>query len=80
MFPDTPLPPQPITTRWGTWIEAAIYFALKFDKIVAFLNALDSEEAKSFRKAKTAITNPNLKNELAFIQCHFACIPVAITT
>lgn len=24
--PGIPLPPQPTITRWGTWLEAAIYY------------------------------------------------------
>lgn len=27
MLPDVPLPPEPVLTRWGTWVEAAIYYA-----------------------------------------------------
>ena len=28
--PDVPLPPQPILTRWGTWLEAALYYSEHF--------------------------------------------------
>jgi len=24
---DTPLPPVPVLTRWGTWVHAALYYA-----------------------------------------------------
>lgn len=37
MFPAIPLPPRPVITRWGTWIEAAIYFADNF-KVNVLLN------------------------------------------
>uniref|UniRef100_A0A915DTZ2 DUF659 domain-containing protein n=1 Tax=Ditylenchus dipsaci TaxID=166011 RepID=A0A915DTZ2_9BILA len=30
-----PLPPAPILTRWGTWIEAAVYYSKNFDQIKA---------------------------------------------
>lgn len=30
---DIPLPPQPILTRWGTWLDAAIFYAENFEKI-----------------------------------------------
>lgn len=26
-YPLTPLPPQPIVTRWGTWLQAVAYYA-----------------------------------------------------
>ena len=31
--PDVPLPPQPVVTRWGTWITAAFYYAKHFTTI-----------------------------------------------
>jgi hypothetical protein len=33
MFPDLPLVPRPIITRWGTWIEAAIFYSTNFDSV-----------------------------------------------
>ncbi|CAN7985942.1 unnamed protein product, partial [Ixodes hexagonus] len=29
--PDVPLPPQPIRTRWGTWINAVAYYRRHFN-------------------------------------------------
>lgn len=80
LFPDTPMPPRPIITRWGTWIDAAIYFATNFEKVERFFNELDpKDDAKCVRKAKAAICQANIKNDLTFIKSHFACLPVAIT-
>lgn len=33
LYPDLPLPPAPIITRWGTWVKAALFYAEHFDKI-----------------------------------------------
>jgi hypothetical protein len=30
MYPDLSFLPQPIVTRWGTWLNAAIYYCQKF--------------------------------------------------
>lgn len=78
-FPGVPLPPQPIHTRWGTWIEAALYYATHFQKIQDFLNECDGEEAQSIENAKEAIVKPYLKRDLAFIKCNFECLTVTIT-
>lgn len=78
MFPGTVLPPQPIITRWGTWIEAAIYFAEHFDKIKAFLDELDARDAKSIEKAKVVILVPSLKKDLAFIKSNFECLVTSV--
>lgn len=66
MFPGILLPPRPLVTRWGTWLNAAIYLADNFDRIQAFLNEVDSDDAKCIAKAKEAIAYANIKSELAF--------------
>lgn len=78
MYPTLALPPQPIVTRWGTWIEAAIYYAENLHEIRIFLNELDSDESKATKEAKELIKKQSLRNDLAFIKCHFSCLPVAI--
>jgi hypothetical protein len=30
---EMPLPPQPILTRWGTWLQAAMFYSEHFDSI-----------------------------------------------
>jgi hypothetical protein len=35
--PDIPLVPKPVLTRWGTWIDAAIYYWQHFQAIKAVL-------------------------------------------
>lgn len=74
MHPNLPYLPQPVVTRWGTWLEAAIYYADYFDEINNFFATLYSKDAKSIRKAKLAIQAPNIKNDLSFIKTNFSCI------
>lgn len=31
--PDTPLPPEPILTRWATWIRAVFYYKEHYQKV-----------------------------------------------
>ncbi|CAH0552912.1 unnamed protein product [Brassicogethes aeneus] len=47
MEPDLQLPPQPILTRWGTWLNAACYYANNFEKIREILESLDEDDAAS---------------------------------
>lgn len=35
---DVPLPPQPVVTRWGTWLTAALYYAKHFNTIKVILS------------------------------------------
>lgn len=78
MFPDTPAQPQPIHTRWSTWIDAAIYFATHFEKILQFLNECDPDEAECIGDAQKAICKPSIKKDLAFIKSNFAFLSAAI--
>lgn len=79
MFPGLPLPPQPIVTRWGTWLQAAIYYADNYNQVAQFLDAMDADDAKSIRKAKNMIAKPNLATDLSFIKNNFAVIVTNIS-
>ncbi|KAJ4442874.1 hypothetical protein ANN_04467, partial [Periplaneta americana] len=74
MYPEIPLPPKPILTRWGTWLEAVEYYAEHIDPINNVLLALDSEDAVSIDTAKTVTCDISVKNDLAHIQHTFSCI------
>jgi hypothetical protein len=39
--PDIPLPPQPILTRWGTWIDVILYYCKHFKIIKNIIDMLD---------------------------------------
>lgn len=79
MFPDTSIPPQPIHTRWGTWLDAAIYYATHFKQIEDFLNQSDAEEAQSIANARMTIAKANIKKDLGFIKANFECLSIAVT-
>ena len=79
LCPNLPLPPSPVITRWGTWIEAAMYYAKNLDAIRTVLHALD-EDAASIRQAKDLIELDTVKNNLIFIATNFESIPTIITS
>jgi hypothetical protein len=43
--PDVPLPPEPIITRWATWINAVVYYCKYYEEIRDIVNILDSNNA-----------------------------------
>ncbi|KAL4098224.1 hypothetical protein QTP88_022868 [Uroleucon formosanum] len=49
--PNIPLPPEPILTRWGTWINAAIYYCEHFLLIKRVVMELDEDDAISIKKS-----------------------------
>jgi len=62
--PDIPMPPQPILTRWGTWLDAANYYCENYEVIKNIINKLDENDASSIKKAKDIFNNPDLKANL----------------
>jgi len=73
------LPPKPILTRWGTWLEAVQYYKHNLEKIrVVFIN-LDTEEAASISIAQEFVNNGRIKQQLIYIFTNFYCIKSAIT-
>ncbi|XP_060835176.1 uncharacterized protein LOC132918100 [Rhopalosiphum padi] len=74
-----PLPPQPVITRWGTWLNASIYYCEHFESIKEVVNALDSEDAISIKKVQTVIKSSSLHRNLIYIKAHFGTLPESIT-
>lgn len=77
-LPDVPLPPQPVITRWGTWIDAASYYYSNFDSVMSIVQKLDPREALVISQAQQALADPTIKEDLAFIHGHFSKISSAI--
>jgi hypothetical protein len=47
LAPSLPLPPQPVLTRWGTWLDAAEYYCENCAGIEEIVNTFDSSDAFS---------------------------------
>jgi hypothetical protein len=45
--PDTPLPPTPVITRWGTWLDATVYYGENFEIFCSVVNEFDVDDASS---------------------------------
>lgn len=73
--PNLQHPPEPIVTRWGTWIEAALFYSENFDLVQSVVAKLDETEAVSIKRAKEALKKPSLPGNLAFIHANLAFIP-----
>ncbi|GJQ74648.1 hypothetical protein Trydic_g21501 [Trypoxylus dichotomus] len=47
--PNIPEPPQPVLTRWGTWLEAAFYYFQHFLPLQSLVLQLDTQEAATIK-------------------------------
>jgi len=76
--PNISLPPEPILTRWGSWINAAVYYCENFKIIHHVIFMLDKNEAISIRDAQHYIVKPSLENNLTYIKSNFVKLTMAI--
>jgi hypothetical protein len=77
--PNIPLPPQPIITRWGTWLSAVFYYSEHFETIKEILQDLDEEDASSIKITKALLQDDTIRADLVFITSNFSSIPETIT-
>jgi hypothetical protein len=78
-LPNVSLPPQPVITRWGTWISAALYYSEHLDGFMEVMDKLNSDEALSIGIVQKVLETTSLRNDLAFFDAHFSKIPETIT-
>lgn len=70
-FPGIPLPPAPIITRWGTWLDACFYYAENFHAFEQFLPGLDTNDSEAIEVYMYKIDNVNLQIVYIFIKFRF---------
>lgn len=71
MCPGLSLPPEPIITRWGTWLTAAVYYCDNFCQVKSVVDFFDDDDAEAIRLAKLAFADGNVKADLTYIKNNF---------
>lgn len=79
MLPGIPLPPEPILTRWGTWLKCAVFLADNYEGIKNVVTQFDSATSLAIEKCNVIFNNSTIKNQLSYIKSNFAIIEEAIT-
>ncbi|KAL5236888.1 hypothetical protein ACI65C_004298 [Semiaphis heraclei] len=80
ILPDIPLPPEPVLTRWGTWLEAAIFNCNNFQGLKKVIEELSSQKSpsQSILKCKSVFDIETIQNDLIFIKAHFLVLVTSI--
>ena len=78
MAPDIPLPPQPVLTKWGTWLSA-MHYTENFEKIQEIVQYLQDENSAAARIVNVIMRNNSLHCNSVHIAYNFANFPQAIT-
>jgi hypothetical protein len=50
--PTLPLPPQPIVTRWGTWLDAVNYCCTNYSEIKKIFNKFGTKDSSSIKSVQ----------------------------
>ena len=58
-FNEIDTPPQPVLTRWCTWLNAAEYYAKNLVKVREIVNAFEGDGIL-VSNAKAAVNDPNV--------------------
>lgn len=53
-LPTLPLPPEPVITRWGTWLNAVLFYAEHFEDIKGVVSQFNSSDALSIAACQEA--------------------------
>ena len=77
-YPHVPVPPLPCLTRWGTWIEAALYYHQYFDAVHDMVNRLKDVDAAAIPKAKKLLDSQDLANQLQWVARNLGFLPEII--
>jgi hypothetical protein len=64
-FPDAPLPPKPVPTRWGTCIEAVNFCSEHFESVKSVVAKFPSESAVSVDESQSAFSYPKVACSIA---------------
>nr|CAD7431948.1 unnamed protein product [Timema monikensis] len=78
-LPNTPLPPQPVLTRWGPWLHAALYYADYLGDIQKVVQTFDEEQSVAITEANATISFSSVSADLAYVKSNFGNLPGAIT-
>ncbi|OXA64048.1 CGG triplet repeat-binding protein 1 [Folsomia candida] len=76
--PDLPLPPNPVITRWGTWLKATEFYAQHFNEMKDIIETIKNDAA-SVNTLKTMIQSHDLPRNLAFISLNYTFLAEKLT-
>jgi hypothetical protein len=70
-LPNVSLPPEPVLTRWGTWLDAAVYYANNFQDFKKIVLDFTDTTTKAITDYKDVMQRQELQNNLVFIKANY---------
>jgi len=78
LAPGIPLPPKPVITRWGTWLNAVNYYCENFSYVKKVVLQLNHDDSTTIKEAKELMSKSSLEVNLIYIKYNFGFIPSEI--
>lgn len=78
-FPELPLPPEAVLTRWGSWLQASSFIATNYSAIKQVVSGFNADDAECIRKAQILFEKNEVRNDLAVILANYSFLPEFIT-
>jgi DNA-binding Lrp family transcriptional regulator len=78
ILPGVPLPPEPVITRWGTWIDAVQYYATHLADIKRVFSQLDKNDATSINRVKKLLSDSSLQRDLVYVSANYGFLADSI--
>lgn len=72
------LPPEPVITRWGTWIDAANYYCNNLSTNRSIFELLDNNDTVSIKEAKKYINKTGIDVDPIFIKSNFLTLTTSL--
>ncbi|KAL4100784.1 hypothetical protein QTP88_020815 [Uroleucon formosanum] len=69
------IPPQPIITRWGTWLKAAIYYCDIYELIRDIITSFDEKDSVGVENSQKYLSDPDVASNLIYIKSNFGFLP-----
>lgn len=77
-LPGIPLPPEPVVTRWGTWLEAVKYYDTHFEDLKRVICSFDSNESAAIHKVQNLLQLQSLRDDIRYINSNYGILITAI--
>jgi len=76
-LPEVPLPAEPVVTRWGTWLNAAIFYAKHFTELKTLILQL-VDTSQCVVKSQELLKNNVVARQLVCILSNYSFVPDSI--
>ncbi|KAJ8941331.1 hypothetical protein NQ318_004775 [Aromia moschata] len=77
-LPDTPLPPEPVVGKCGTWLEAVAYYDEHFEGIQRAVSSFDPNASSAVHTVQNLLQVQKLRDDIRCINSNYAVLTNAI--